>query len=449
MNTICEKGMKRAFLFFIALAFAACGPASFENKEEYPQIRPDYIGVTIPEGMAPLCFELRDGRNFKKTVERRGDTLFVAVSAWKKGAKWGTRYKPFPIYISKDPIDPYIAYRLIEPNYESWHDMGIYCRELSSFKEKAVVTNKANGGGCVNCHNFPGGDPSRMMFHARGKGGGTVFVDNGNIHLLNLATVGPGRQGTYPAWHPSGRYIAYSSNTTRQAFPIAGSQPVEVYDLESDMILIDLSCDSVRLVPGLCGKERMETFPAWSPDGDVLYYCSAPAVDDVVKERGNIHYELQAMDFRDGDFSGNPRTIWASDTLSASFPRVNGKWMLFTASAYGTFPIWHKEADLMLMNLEDGSLRPAEELNSNDTESYHSWSSNGRWVVFSSRRQDGRYTRLFIAHFDVEGHFGKPFLLPQKKVSHNDLRLFSYNIPEFVKGDPGSLQKQTAKLFAR
>ena len=94
-------------------------------------------------------------------------------------------------------------------------------------------------------------------------------------------------------------------------------------------------------------------------------------------------------------------------------------------------------------------MRPADELNSDDTESYHSWSSNGKWVVFSSRRLDGRYTRLYIAHFDGEGHFSKPFLLPQKKMSYNDLRLRSYNIPEFVQGDPGKHDIQVSKLFAR
>ena len=432
-----------------ALCIAACTPSSFEDSGEFPPIRPDYIGVTVPEGLAPLRYEMQDGRRFMERRERRGDTLFISVSAWEKGARRGISYKPFPVYISKDPIDPYISYRLIEPNYESWRDMGIYTRELASFKERALVTNRATGGGCVNCHNFPGGDPARMMFHARGKGGGTVFIDEGDARILNLASVGPGRQGTYPAWHPSGRYIAYSSNTTRQAFPIIGTQPVEVYDTASDIILFDTASDSVQLVSGLSGPEAMETFPAWSSDGKTLYYCSAPGVSDVVKERAVIHYALMAIDFEDGSFVGEPRTVWSSDTLSVSFPRVYGDRLLFTVSAFGTFPIWHKEADLMLMNLSNGEVLGAAALNSDDTESYHSWSSNGKWVVFSSRRLGGRYTRLFIAHFDGEGGFGKPFLLPQRKMSHNDLRLKSYNIPEFVQGNPGSYEKKVKKLFGR
>lgn len=441
--------MNRLLLVLSALGLAACAPSSFENKEEYPPIRPDYVGVTVPEGMAPLRFEMQDGRRFKESRRRIGDTVFVTVSAWAKGARWGSRYKPFPIYVSSDPIDPYIAYRLIEPNYESWKDIGLYCRELSSWREKPMVTNDASGGGCLNCHHFPSGDPSRMIFHARGRGGGTVFAENGSARIVNLSQIGPHRQGTYPAWHPSGDYIAFSSNSTRQSFPVRGSQPIEVYDLESDLIYMDVRTDSVAMIPQAGGPGQLETFPAWSPDGSTLYYCRADGVPDMMADRAGVHYSLMALDFADGRFAQAPREIWRDAAQSASFPRVAGRWMLFTSSAYGTFPIWHKEADLMLMNLEDGSCRRVDELNSDDTESYHSWSSNGRWVVFSSRRIDGRYTRLYIAHFDGEGHFGKPFLLPQKTVSHNDLRLKSYNIPEFIKGDPGSVQEQTAKLFAK
>ena len=435
-------------ILFLTVGLISCSaPQEYSVSDEYPPIFPDYVGVTVPAGTAPLIFDMQDGRKFNCTREEKDGAEWVTVRAWKKGDRTGVEYRPFPIYISNDAIDPYVAYRLIEPGYESWHDISIAQRELSSFKETVIVDNRANNGGCLNCHTFDNGNADRLLFHARGAGGGTVFVDGDDVRLVNIAALGPGKQGTYPAWHPGGRYVAFSSNNTQQCFTIRDDQPIEVYDTASDIILMDLETDEVILPEALSGDEVLETFPAWSEDGRILYYCAADNPGDIVKNRSKVHYRLMSIAFEDGKFVGDPQPVWADDSASVSFPRVKDGKILFTRSDFGTFPIWHREADLWMLDLASGEAGAVDELNSESTESYHSWSSNGRWVVFSSRRPDDRYTRLFIAHYDGNGHFGKPFLLPQKDPSLNALRLKSYNIPEFVRARVPGRQKSVSKLF--
>ena len=302
----------------VLLALPSCAPHSFTEEAAYPPIFPDYVGVTVPDGIAPLTFRMEDGRKFRTEQHREGDVLWTTVSAWKRGDRQGVRYAPFPIYLSHDPIDPYIAYRLIEPGYESWRNMGIWQREPAGFDESAIVTNRANNLGCVNCHTFENRSPERMLFHARGQGGGTVFIDGDQARILNLATVGPHRQGTYPAWNPGGRYVVFSSNNTRQCFTVRNEQPIEVYDTDSDLIVYDSATDSVQML--VESKDRMETFPAWSPDGGTLYWCEAIDPGHMPQSRGKMHYRLMAAPFAEGTLCGEPREIWGSDSLSCSFP---------------------------------------------------------------------------------------------------------------------------------
>ena len=71
-------------------------------------------------------------------------------------------------------------------------------------------------------------------------------------------------------------------------------------------------------------------------------------------------------------------------------------------------------------------------VNSEDTDSYHSWSSNSRWIAFSSRRLDGLYTRIYIGYMSESGELEKAFLLPQQDVDYYKRFMKSYNIPEFT-----------------
>jgi len=137
------------------------------------------------------------------------------------------------------------------------------------------------------------------------------------------------------------------------------------------------------------------------------------------------------------------KMIWgAVDTIissnetgkSITFPRASpdGKFLAFCLTEYGYFTIHHNKSDLYLLDLETGKYRVANEINSKETESYHSWSTNGRWLIFSSRRLDGVHTRTFIAHIDEQGNFGKPFVLPQKDPGLYSKYLLNFNRPELM-----------------
>ena len=432
-----------------------------------PNIFPDYAGVTIPRNIAPLNFSIQEEatvykatfssgihsfrvyslngninvpeRKWKALLSGDSDEITVETAVLIKG-RWNSR-EPFRIYVSSDPIDDYIAYRLIPPGYEVWGSMGIYQRCLSSYEQTAVAENRLMGDNCMNCHSFANRRPDRFMFHMRSTYDGTYILKDKAIEKINTKTPETISSLVYPQWSTDGRYIAFSVNDIAQVFHSRDSNRVEVFDYSSDVVVYDVENHNIIFSPLTKSPDYFETFPCFSPDGKSLYFCSAKAIKEMPERYREVKYNIMRIDFNPatGRFGDRLETVYdaASEDKSASFPRISpdGRLLLFTLHGYGNFSIWHKDADLCLMDLGDKSLRPLVPFNSKDVESYHSWSSDGRWVVFSSRRDDGLYTKLYIGHIDADGNASKPFLLPQKNPKEFYLRLmYSYNIPEFVTG---------------
>ncbi len=474
----------RIFFYSLCLLLlAACRESviSPERIDAYPSIYPDYIGVTIPATIAPMNFTYADrsaeridvlvegssGKTIHVNGEQarfpekdwrqllassKGDSLRFTVSV-KRDGKWSV-YRPFPMYVSPHTIDYGLVYRKIAPGYEVYSRMGIYERDLSSFQEKALIENTLVNGMCVNCHTPNHTDPDQFSLHVRGTHGATFLRSAGKDEYLHTKTDQTLSNFVYPYWHPDGEYIAYSTNNTRQGFHVAKDQRVEVLDLASDIVVYHPADHQVLLCDSLRREDRFETFPAFSPDGRTLYFCVA-AARKIPDEYREIRYNLCSIAFdpSTGMFGERIDTLVNAEAMgkSVSFPRpsYDGKSLMFTLSDYGNFSIWHKEADLWSLDLSTGKIRPLSEVNSEDTESFHNWSGNSRWFVFSSRREDGLYTRLYIASVDGNGQVGKPFLLPQKDpATYYSRSDYSYNAPDFVskpiKIDPKVFEKQVS-----
>ncbi len=346
------------------------------------------------------------------------------------------------MYVSDDPIDPYLVYRLIYPGYYSWSHIKIIQRSIESFSEESIIDNQIMEKNCANCHSFNRNSADRFLIHIRGSLGGTYFIEDGTITRTDPKIDAMPGGATYPSWHPEGRYVAFSSNQVRQSFYSLPGKNIEVFDLVSSLVLYDRKNNEIISITDRDTTKYLQTFPSWSPDGKYLYFCmalqnisgSSPDLEQIK----NTHYDLARKSFDPESRSfGETEIVFNASEInkSASFPRISpdGKYLIFTLADYGTFPIWHREADLYLLNIQSGGSTKME-LNSCETESYHSWSSNGKWLVFSSKRLDGRSARPYFAHIDSIGNQGKEFVLPQKDPSLYSRMLESFNVPELVNG---------------
>ena len=462
------KYLMLQMILLLAGGFVSCKTDVQINSysgEISPLVR-EYADMVIPYNIAPLNFYVSadDGEqalvlsyeDVKLSAICREGAIIPELDDWKtmlgkargnavkvehcvKTRDGWKAYDAFEICVAEEEIDPYLVYRLIPPGYEMWNEMGIYQRNLENFDESVIIANKESGYNCLNCHSFCMQSPEKMMFHSRAVNAGTILLDDGKLTKLETKTDQTISSFTYPHWHPNGKFIAYSVNTIKQNFHVNSPNRTEVMDMASDIVIYDIEKNEVVTSPLLFDKNAFETFPAFSPDGKTLYFCSAEARNPIPDDFDEIKYHLCSISFNPSNrtFGTIVDTLFQADETgkSVSFPRVSpdGNRLLVTLSDYGNFSIWHQEADLWMIDLKNKHLECMDIWNSESVESYHSWSSNGRWVVFSSRRMDGLYTRPYIAYIGQDNRIGKPFVLPQESGNFYSLFMNSYNIPEMVK----------------
>ena len=471
--------------YLLCMFLVACGvshpdePTDFVDVADSPQLYPDYAWVTVPVNIAPLNFMVTED-SVEACVARletargavtygAGTKVVIPQSEWqemtestvggsiavtlytRRGGSW-RRHPQFQIQVVADSIDPWLTYRLIEPSYVAYEDLDIVQRNVTNFDEKVLVSNHLGKRReqCINCHSFQNYHSENWLYHVRGAGGGTMLYYKGKPRLMTAMR----RQGmmsnpVYPAWHPTLPLIAFSTNLTGQYFHTQDVAKVEVQDKASALVLYDVERDTMFQLPHT--PEKLDNFPTWAPDGRRLYYTSAYYVPfdtaevldrDMANHYQEVQYNLYYRDFDPETLSfGDEKLLrdLQSEGQSASLPRVSpdGKSLLYASGHFGCFHVWHPDADIHLLHLDSLTAQSDSlaldkllALNSSQAESYPSWSSNGRWIIFISRRDDGNYSRVYISYFDAEGHAHKAFALPQSDPEHDRLLLKSYNRPE-------------------
>jgi hypothetical protein len=452
---------------FTLIVLVSCH-SKIENSKEIkrlPVIFPDYTGIVIPPNIAALNFTINEpGTEFEARIfaknnqqivirstnpairinlndwhemlqQNKGSKLFVEVFVKAPDGIW-QKFQTITNEISNENIDNHLAYRLINTGYELWNNLGIYQRNLENFDEKPILENKSIEYGCINCHSFCKNDPTTMMIHIRAQHGGTIISQNGKLTKIDTKNKYTLKAGAYPCWHPDGKHIAFSTNLINPFF-CSGDVRIEVADKYSDLIVYDTEKNTITTSPKVSSSRR-ENLPVWSPDGKYIYFISAPEATNQ-DERIYARYDLMRIAFDvNTNIWGKVDTVLSSQTFgkSISFPKISpdGKFLMFCGSDYGYFTIHYPAADIYLLNLETGAYHKMG-INSPQTDSYHCFSSTGRWFVFSSKRLGGLFTRPFFSYFDENGNASKPFVLPQENPEFYNTFIKNYNIPELITGE--------------
>jgi hypothetical protein len=461
-----------ATLFFpVLLALSACQagwPEQAQPVSRRPALDPDYGDTVVPPNIAPLNFQIDEPgvRFVARLTGEKGGALEVSsrdgrivwpVRAWRaliaenRGAaasvmiavqaKDGT-YRKFDAVrfdVAGDNLDRYLVYRLIPPLDHYSVYMGIYQRDLEGFSERPVIENRnfsVGQDGCMNCHSFRRNRPDRMSLQIRSATFGRLMVvtKDGVVQKVDTSASGFSKSpAAYQEWHPDGRHIAFSVNKVRPLEHTIGEHR-DAWDEDSDLAVYDTETNRVATTRDISDPTRRENWPAWSADGRTLYFSSAPQLP--VTQLQDVKYDLMRIsyDAATGTWGQKEVLLSAADSgMSATQPKESpdGRWLLFVLSHHGNFPVYQQTSGLYVMDLKSGAIRPLTAVNGG-WNSWHGWSSTGRWITFASKREGGVLARIYFSYFDRDGQAHKPFVLPQEDPSLYESCTQTYNLPELI-----------------
>ncbi len=465
-----SRGITSLILFTIVLCCGCQSDIATIRKNStainrLPVIEPDYIGSTIPPNIAPINFKVIDSsvQCVAEIKSIKGSSLIIRgekggfripPAGWRQLLKANTgkpllitiysrnrkgtwqRYRTIEDTIAVEPIDRYCTYRLLNFQYNYSSELRECERDLSSFDERVLVNSRNFPWGCVNCHTPNNNDSKQFILQVRSSGYGseTLIADGDSVVTLNS------RLG-YASWHPGGNRIAFSVYKVEQYFHAVRAQFIDVCDRNSDIVIYDVSKRKILPVQQLQQKAYLETWPCWSADGRYLYFCSAVVSDDYFTsdppaQFETLRYSLLRISYNaDEDTWGTVDTILsARETgLSIAQPKVSpdNRLIVFCMQQYGAYPHTQVSSDLYCMDMKTREYRKLP-VNSAYNESWHSWSQNSRWLLFSSKRGGGIFTRLYFTYIDAAGKAHKPFILPQHDPAFYDSFIKCYNVGELA-----------------
>lgn len=375
-----------------------------------------------------------------RTIRREAVTKDASIQVWGVRCAPDGRSRLGPVQasrpvrfrISTDPADNVVVYRLVPPPFFAQRTPDTVTRDIRTFQTRPFLRSRRRY--CFNCHTFSskGGASGMLAVQARSLSGRTskmrtyfgvydISARRGWKVLLPFEM----QMTSFMAWSPDGTQLATSANQKiRAMWPMVHETQV-VGLTTSDIVICDLKRRTAGLLPGASDPTRLELLPRWTLDGKSIVFCSTKPEDHPEM----VRYDLHIVPVNRGN-GGEPTPIPGASVNGKSnyYPRFSpdGKWFSFCQADSGE--LIRSSSDIWMMRANFGE--PPRRLECNvgyAADSWHSWSSNGRWLVFASKRDDGVYARLYLTHIDGNGRASPAVRLPLKERLRE-----SFNIPEFL-----------------
>jgi len=326
--------------------------------------------------------------------------------------------------------------------------IGWRLKDVSRSDSRLLLTGMFS---CANCHSFtrdgktlamdvdgPAGDKGAYAIAPIQKT--TTVTADRLITWNSFADKPEGHKtiGFLSRISPDGRYVVSTVNEALYVANFTDYRFLQVFfPTRGILAFYSTETGEMHALPGADSKAYVHCDAVWTPDGKELVFARAKAMDPYDPSKPiakypndpnepQIQYDLYRMPFNEG--RGGPRTPIAGASengMSNTFPKVtpDGKWVVFVKCRNGQ--LLRPDGKLWIVPLEGGEAREMR-CNTDRMNSWHSFSPNGRWMVFSSKTNTP-YTQMFLTHLDENGNDTPPILVPNATTANR-----AVNLPEFL-----------------
>ena len=343
--------------------------------------------------------------------------------------------------------------------------------DLASYQQPRMVMS--NIPVCANCHSYSldGSAMTIDMDYAGNKGAFTynrlqdsTQIDTSDVFSWNSLPVNKPaayNMGLFTKLSPQAKYLAGTVNESSVFVMMDDIRFSQLFfPATGQLAIFDVAKNRFFPLPGASESDRVQTSPEWSPDGKTLAFSSVPVSDELVKKiedktvlhessqqtiaelnaRYPVQFDIYTVPFNGGaGGTATPLEGASRNGKSNYFPRYSpdGRWIVFTQSPTGL--VLQPDSLLSIVPAAGGEARP---LVSNQPimNSWHSWSPNSRWLVFTCKA-NSPYTELYLTHIDDHGNASPAIRL--FRFSHDQMAAM---VPEFV--PPKAIIPQEIKLVS-
>jgi len=393
----------------------------------------------------------------QQSAERDAEVLVAGVDRAKRATLLSSAR--VQIRTSKDPVGDALFYREVPlPFLTAVQDPSrIRWRYGTIDMEAGPPIVLQNLPVCGNCHSFADNGSVLGLDVDYGNDKGAYAIMPVSTHMVmddqKIITWADYKRedgeltfGLLSRVSPTGRYVI-STVKDRSVFVAIPDLMISqlFFPIKGILVVYDRETKTYAPLPGADDPQYVQSNAVWSPDGQTIVFARTRAhrterldqqnsalidekdVPEFTVEKKPFRYDLYRIPFNDGR-GGTPEPLAGAsgDGMSNYFPKYSpdGKWIVFTKSK--TYMLLQPDSELYIIPATGGTARRLRH-NTPRMNSWHSWSSNSRWLVFSSK-MNGPYTQLFLTHIDEDGNDSPPVLL--ERFTSPDR---AANIPEFVK----------------